>query len=114
MSKFAYFNPQDGRVLQWIDTEAMAYNLPAESFLHACTDDEWARRDSGDWAVDDRRLVPYVTPETPADPRPAIRDQIAELEASVTPRRWREAVLTGDHSFVDSVDKQIAALRAAL
>lgn len=48
------------------------------------------------------------------DPKDAIRRQIAELEASVTPRRLREAVLTGDHSFVDSVDKQIATLRASI
>lgn len=48
------------------------------------------------------------------DPADAIRQRIAELEASVTPRRLREAVLTGDHSFVDSVDKQIAALRTSI
>lgn len=48
------------------------------------------------------------------DPAEAVRQQIAELEASVTPRRLREAVLTGDHSFVESVDKQIAALRRSI
>lgn len=56
------------------------------------------------------------TPE-PADvpdPRLTILNQIAELEASITQRRLREALLTGDKTFIDSVDAQIAALRAQL
>ena len=40
--------------------------------------------------------------------------QIAELEAQVTPRRVREAVLSGDKSFIESIDAQIAAIRATL
>ncbi|HHW4682491.1 MAG TPA: hypothetical protein ACQGQI_04770 [Xylella sp.] len=31
MSRFAYFNPTDGRVIQWIDTDAMSCNLPDAS-----------------------------------------------------------------------------------
>ena len=56
------------------------------------------------------------TPE-PADlpdPLVEIYNKIAELEASITQRRLREALLTGDSSFIDSVDAQIAALRAQL
>lgn len=40
--------------------------------------------------------------------------QIAELEAQVTNRRVREAVLSGDKSFIESIDAQIAAIRATL
>lgn len=40
--------------------------------------------------------------------------QIAELEAQLTPRRLREAVLSGDSSFISSIDSQIATIRATL
>ena len=62
MSKFAYFNPQDGRVLQWIDTEAMSYNLPDASMLHSCSDAEWELRGHGDMMVKDGAVVPYAAP----------------------------------------------------
>jgi len=39
---------------------------------------------------------------------------IAELEATVTNRRLREAVLSGDNSFIESVDAQVAAIRETL
>jgi hypothetical protein len=44
----------------------------------------------------------------------AILKQIAELEASVTSRRIREAVISGNNSFIVSVDSQIAVLRAKI
>ena len=40
--------------------------------------------------------------------------QIEELEAKQTPRRIREALLSGDHSFIESIEAQIAALRSQL
>ena len=40
--------------------------------------------------------------------------QIAELEAKITPRRLREAVLSGDNSFIVDIDNQIAAIRSSL
>lgn len=43
-----------------------------------------------------------------------VRGQILALEATVTQRRVREALLSGDHSFIEGVDEQIAALRATL
>lgn len=52
--------------------------------------------------------------EIAPDPKAATGQQISELESQVTPRRWREALLTGDFTFIESVDTQIAALRAAL
>lgn len=53
-------------------------------------------------------------PPLAQDPKQTIRAQIAELESTITNRRFREAVLTGDHSFIDGVDRQIAELRAQL
>ena len=55
-----------------------------------------------------------ILPADLPDHRLAILSQIEELEASITQRRLREALLTGDTSFIDSVDAQIAALRAQL
>lgn len=62
MTKFAYFNPQDGRVLQWIDTEAMIYNLPDASMLHACSDAEWELQHQGEMMVKAGAIVPYIAP----------------------------------------------------
>ena len=31
--KYAYFNPCDGKVIQWIDTATLNYNLPDASLL---------------------------------------------------------------------------------
>jgi hypothetical protein len=47
------------------------------------------------------------------DPKDAIKAQIAQLEASITPRRLREYI-AGDHSFVPDVNVAITALRAQL
>ena len=44
----------------------------------------------------------------------AIKNEIEALEASLTPRRLREALLTGDNSFVSEVENKIIALRAKL
>ena len=45
---------------------------------------------------------------------PTTQQQIDTLERSITPRRLREAVLTGDHTFITGVETQIVALRAKL
>lgn len=62
MSKIAYFNPHDKRILQWFDTDAMAYNLPDASLLHACSDAEWELRHQGEMMVKAGAVVPYVEP----------------------------------------------------
>ena len=62
------------------------------------------------WLSEENTPEPADVP----DPRLAILNQIAELEASITQRRLREAILTGDKTFIDSVDAQIAALRVQL
>ncbi|QOE32748.1 hypothetical protein CPT_Mano_015 [Achromobacter phage Mano] len=60
--KYAYFNKADGKVLQWIDTEAMNYNLPDPELLHECTEDEWDMRGDGDRMALNGKIVPYVPP----------------------------------------------------
>lgn len=43
-----------------------------------------------------------------------IKDQIVALEATVTPRRLREAALGADGGWLKNLDDQIVALRAKL
>lgn len=87
MSKFAYFNPQDGRVLQWIDTEAMAYVLPNASMLHGCSDAEWELQHQGEMMVKNGAVVPYVAP-----PPDASAVKAAKLEAI---KAKRDAIKAG-------------------
>lgn len=49
-----------------------------------------------------------------ADPAAPILQAIAALEAQMTPRRLREALLSGDLSFIESIEQQIADQRAQL
>jgi hypothetical protein len=67
---------------------------------------------SGKLVVPDAAGAPSIIdkPVIPLTPT----QQIQALEASVTPRRLREAVLTGDSTFIKSIDAQISALRATL
>lgn len=59
--KYAYFNPNDGRILQWLDIDARNYVLPDASLLHECTDAEWERQYSGvDQMLKDGAIVDYV------------------------------------------------------
>lgn len=56
------------------------------------------------------------TPE-PADPpshNESILKQIADLEATVTQRRLREAIRGNGKAWMDALDDQIAALRSQL
>jgi hypothetical protein len=53
-------------------------------------------------------------PAEALDPRVVIIDQITALEAQITPRRIREALLLGDMSFIATLDEQIAQLRLQL
>ncbi|TXH90357.1 MAG: hypothetical protein E6Q78_05300 [Rhodoferax sp.] len=59
-----------------------------------------------------------VTEHPDADPTPVapptLKEQIAILEASVTPRRLREAAIGIDNGWLASVDGQITALRGQI
>ena len=43
-----------------------------------------------------------------------ISRQIEELEKQITPRRYREAILSGDNSFIESIETQVQVLREQL
>ncbi len=47
-------------------------------------------------------------------PQPTVQDQIVAIEATITQRRLREALLGTDAGWLANVDAQIAALRAQL
>lgn len=40
--------------------------------------------------------------------------KIEALERKITPRRIREAILSGDKTFISGIDAEISSLRAAL
>jgi hypothetical protein len=44
----------------------------------------------------------------------SIKAQIYQLELLLTQRRFREAILTGDNSYIQNINSQIAALRTKL
>jgi hypothetical protein len=63
--------------------------------------------------ANEQGLPVLVDPPAPSA-ADVIRQSIGALEASVTPRRLREAVLGVDNGWLQSVDAQIVALRAQL
>lgn len=61
--KLAYFDPNDGMVLAWLDTVAYSYaELPPAELLLDVTDDQYAAGQSGVWYVVDGDLT--KTPPT--------------------------------------------------
>lgn len=56
----------------------------------------------------------WVIDDSGPDSRSVTLNAIAELEMKITPRRIREALVTGDKSFIESIEAQVAALRATL
>jgi hypothetical protein len=83
--------------LHWVDSEEYEYMLPNGSVRITDEDAEILRQS-----------------KTVVDPNEQTKLQIAVLESSLTPRRIRESLLSGDQSFIKSVDDQIAVLRAQL
>ena len=57
---------------------------------------------------------PAEDPVKEVDPKDAIRAQIAQLEATLTPRRILEFIVAGDKTFATQLDAQLAALRSQL
>lgn len=96
MSKLAYFNPQDGRVLQWLDTEAMSYNLPDASMLHACSDAEWELQHQGEMMVKAGAVVPYAAPAPDLAQLKAAKWEAIKAERD---RRKAGGVKVGDKWF---------------
>jgi len=71
---------------------------------------------NNDYAAYLQWLADGNTPDAPdaIDPRVVIQEQIAAIEVQITPRRIREALLSGDMSFIAALDVQIAQLRQQL
>lgn len=124
MSKFAYFNPHDGHILQWIDTDAMAYNLPDASMLHTCSDPEWDLQHQGEMMIKDGAVVLYIEPEP--DPTEArlmsIRTELARIDVDGA-RASRAVALAmarsqtpaaADLEKLEGLEERAAALRADL
>lgn len=57
---------------------------------------------------------PIATPRPGLSENDLIASQIAELEATITPRRMREAAIGTDGGWLKEVDEQIATLRKTL
>ncbi len=113
--KYAYVNPIDGVILQWIDTSRQNYNLPDSSRLHECTDAEFELRNNGEhYMVQNGTVVPFAAVASPIASDAQIRAQIDALESQQTPRRLREAVIGKDGGWLANVEAQIDALRAQL
>lgn len=52
--------------------------------------------------------------ELTEEKRQSLLNDIVALEAKITNRRIREALISGDNSFIDGIEKQIADLRSKL
>lgn len=90
MTIYAFTDANDG----YYETPDLPEGVPLPAWTEGLTPTE--------------RVVPVI------DPRVAIYEQIALLEASVTDRRIREAVLGIDNNWLAGVNDQIASLRAQL
>ena len=69
--QYAYINTHtDKRVLDWIDTEALNYVLPAAEYLHPCSAEEWAfSQQPGDYRLLNGRIEKY---DPAAEPPPVV------------------------------------------
>jgi hypothetical protein len=96
MSKFAYFEPSNGRILQWIDAAAMAYILPESSLLHPCSEEDWELRNQGCMMVKNGVVVPFVAPVvTPTQEQIIAQYETAldaHLDAVAQQYRYRDRV----------------------
>ncbi len=91
-----YKDPKNN--LHFLDDDGFFYLLPPD--CQAISDEEAAQIQRDQQAA--------------ANPNAAILHSIATLESSMTPRRLREALTSGNTTFIKSIDAQIAVLRASL
>lgn len=110
MPRYAYFNSHDGRVLQWIDTDAMSYVLPDASLLHECTGAEWDARHSGEKMIQNGVVIDYVEPVAPEPTIEQIRAQMRcnsyQLRQALSQAGLRDqveaAVASGGQELMDA------------
>lgn len=93
----------------YIDLENKTHFLDSEE--HECFLPEGSRRMTSE---EEAIIVSKNAPTAEEIRTYQLRKKIAELEATVTPRRLRDAILSGDSSFILDVDAQIQALREEL
>jgi hypothetical protein len=102
---FALTHPDHTRVFQ---VEAQPFEVTPPLAWIECADDvtpQTHKYEGGQFA-----LLPPVVP-----PTPSITSQILALEATITERRKREAILTQEgRDWLTAVDAQIATLRGQL
>lgn len=99
-TKFAYFDPSNGRILQWIDTDVMAYILPDASMLHACSDAEWGLRSQDHMMVKDGAVAPYVAPAPDIAQIKAAKWEAIKAERDR--RQLEGGVKVGDHWYLST------------
>lgn len=95
--------------------EPGVYLTPANATTEAPPDfaaGEYAAFIDGVWTV--HAIPPEPEPEPEPEPLPPTLLAIYALEAAVTPRRMREAVMGVDNGWLADVNNQIIALRAQL
>lgn len=66
------------------------------------------------WLSEGNTASPGDRKDAGEEHRSSILAQIAAVEATITQRRLREALLSGDHTFIEAADAQIANLRKGL
>lgn len=89
------------------------YQIPNDPSPHWLDDDNHALSilPSGYKKITETKAQSMIAALIPA---PTVHDQIYALEATITQRRIREAVLGTDNGWLAIVDLQIAELRALL
>jgi len=88
----------------------MHYKAPDNS-LH-CIEEEFSYiLPSGSVPISDGEALALSSNQQSSN---LINAKIYELELLLTQRRFREAILTGDNSYIQNIDSQIAALRTKL
>lgn len=89
----------------------MYYKAPDNS-IH-CIEPEFAYLlPAGSVEISESEALSILQKELPISEH--IKAQIYALEALLTQRRFREAILTGDNSYIQNIDSQIAVLRTKL
>ena len=98
------------------DRDIHGDNIPADAV--EITDAEHAAllegQSSGKIITADNNGNPVLSDPPPPSANDVIKAQIAALEASITNRRTREAILGADNGWLANVDQQIADLRVQL
>ncbi len=108
--------PDIGAEHPLVEIENAATKIPADAVEITAAEHAalLAAQTNGQHIAGDTGGRPVAVDPPPPSSSDVTKGQIAALEAAVTPRRMREAVLGTDGGWLADVDTQIAALRAQL